>query len=232
MTGTFYLVRHGETSSNLIGALDTAAPGPGLTERGREQARSLVAHFRDIPIASIHVSNLTRTHQTAAPLAADRGLEPIEHAGLREVGVGELEGRSDHASVATYHALYRRWLSGEIDDRLPGGESAREALERTDAVLCSLDLSHGPAVVFSHGSTIRLWVAMRCVNVEPSVGARFIENTAVVKIAGGRGTWRLESWDQRTDPARDAPPAGSPAPAPSDRVAAADASPSGHDVVA
>lgn len=208
MSRSFYLVRHGETTANLAGVLDTAAPGAELTERGRSQAASLVDHFRGITIPSIHVSNLIRTHQTAAPLLADRGLEPVIHPGLRELSVGELEGRTDADAVATYRVAYQRWLDGHLTERLPGGESAADTIERTEAALATMDLREDPAVIVSHGSTIRLWAALRCVNVEPSIGARFIENTAVLKIVEGADGWHLESWDQRTDTLPDTTLAG------------------------
>ncbi len=44
------------------------------------------------PLDAIYVSTLRRTAETAAPLAARRGLEPIVLADLREVHLGEWEG--------------------------------------------------------------------------------------------------------------------------------------------
>ena len=38
MSARLHLVRHGQTPSNVAGALDTALPGAPLTELGREQA--------------------------------------------------------------------------------------------------------------------------------------------------------------------------------------------------
>ena len=35
------LVRHGQTPSNVLGLLDTAPPGPGLTDLGQLQAASV-----------------------------------------------------------------------------------------------------------------------------------------------------------------------------------------------
>jgi release factor glutamine methyltransferase len=39
------LIRHGQTPSNVLGLLDTAPPGPGLTDLGVEQAAA-PAHLR------------------------------------------------------------------------------------------------------------------------------------------------------------------------------------------
>ena len=41
------LVRHGQTSSNVAGLLDTDEPGAGLTGVGLEQAAALADALRD-----------------------------------------------------------------------------------------------------------------------------------------------------------------------------------------
>ena len=41
------LIRHGQTSSNLAGALDTAYPGADLNADGMNQAASLAAGWED-----------------------------------------------------------------------------------------------------------------------------------------------------------------------------------------
>src|SRR5665647_1038410 len=69
------LVRHGQTSSNISRALDTAEPGPDLTDLGRAQAAALSRVLDGAPIGAIYASTLVRTQQTAAPLAAAHGLD-------------------------------------------------------------------------------------------------------------------------------------------------------------
>ncbi|MBC2681458.1 histidine phosphatase family protein [Corynebacterium sp. 4HC-13] len=66
-----FLVRHGQTTSNEIRALDTALPGADLTELGREQATS-VGRILAQRSSCLHVlsSQAARAQQTAAQLAA------------------------------------------------------------------------------------------------------------------------------------------------------------------
>ena len=47
--------------------------------------------LREHPVDAIYVSDLIRTHQTAAPLAEDRGLEPVVRSGVREIQAGDYE---------------------------------------------------------------------------------------------------------------------------------------------
>ncbi len=63
-----YLARHGETYYNLQNRLGGDSV---LTEHGRAQARALAEHFRDKPVPYIFTSNRRRSHETAAPVAAD-----------------------------------------------------------------------------------------------------------------------------------------------------------------
>src|SRR5665647_3502119 len=46
------LVRHGQTSSNISRALDTAEPGPDLTDLGRAQAAALSRVLDGAPIGA------------------------------------------------------------------------------------------------------------------------------------------------------------------------------------
>ncbi len=72
------LIRHGQTPSERArGAEHGRSPAPGSPSWGR-QAAALPSVLAVEQIAAIYVSQLTRTHRTAAPLAAARGLEPIE----------------------------------------------------------------------------------------------------------------------------------------------------------
>lgn len=50
---------------------------PDLLPEGRRTAETLVAWFGDRPLRAIYVSDYRRTRQTAAPLAARRGLTPV-----------------------------------------------------------------------------------------------------------------------------------------------------------
>lgn len=116
------LVRHGQTSSNVGHNLDTAAPGADLTDLGREQAEALVNTLGDEPVRTMFVSNLVRTQQTAAPLAAHFGLEPIIREGLREISAGDLEMANDEESIQTYVRTAVGWSAGDWNTRVPGSE--------------------------------------------------------------------------------------------------------------
>jgi probable phosphoglycerate mutase len=191
------LIRHGQTPSNVAGLLDTAAPGPGLTELGHRQAAEIPDALRHEPIDGVWVSALQRTHLTAAPLARARGLDAVELDGVHEIAAGELEMRRDHEAVRIYLETVFSWGVGDLDPRMPGGENGHEFFDRFDRSIASVEASGArTAVVVSHGAAIRVWVAGRAVNVPPSfAGEHDIQNTGIIELDGtAKGGWNLLAW--------------------------------------
>jgi probable phosphoglycerate mutase len=200
------LVRHGQTPSNVAGLLDTAPPGPGLTETGLLQAEAVPAALAAQPIDAIFASNQTRAQQTAAPLAIARRLEVSVLAGLREVGAGDLEMAGDADSVHRYIGTLISWLDGDLRSRIPGGPNGFDFLERYDAAVATIADGiigaagpNGVAVAVSHGAAIRAWAAIRAANplatAGPGLGHRHLDNTGAVMLEGdGNGAWQVLDW--------------------------------------
>lgn len=191
------LIRHGQTPSNVLGLLDTAHPGPGLTELGLQQAAEIPIALAERDIHGIYVSTLQRTGLTAAPLAAERGIEPVQLPGIHEIEAGELELRSDHDSIVTYVKTAFAWGAGDLGPRMPGGSDGAEFFARFDADIAGVEAAgHETAVVVSHGAAIRVWVAGRTTNVPAQfAGQRELGNTGVIELEGSMAQgWRLLSW--------------------------------------
>lgn len=191
------LVRHGQTPANVHGILESTVPGPGLTALGHDQAEALVEALADEKIDAIFVSSMIRTHLTAAPLVAARGLEPAVRDGLREIAAGDVEGRTDEDSVHQYVHTLLEWCAGELDVRMPGAETGHEVIERFDEVVAEAEtLGVDSVVLVSHGAMIRAWCAARTSNVDLDfVSNHYVVNTGIVVIEGSteRG-WEVESW--------------------------------------
>ena len=190
------LIRHGQTPANVEGRLNTAVPGPGLTVLGEEQAAVIPGALRGTPVDAVYASELVRTQRTAAPLAADRGLDVIVLPGIHEIGAGDLEDRSDRASVRTYLETVFAWGLGDLSPVMPGGTDGHEFFERFDADIARVAAECEHAVVVSHGAAIRVWVAGRATNVPPSfAGEHDIDNTGVIELVGSPAEgWTLLSW--------------------------------------
>jgi broad specificity phosphatase PhoE len=117
------LLRHGETRTGtrerrFIGQLDLP-----LTETGRRQARYWHGCLRDIPLASIVSSDLSRCLETARIVAGDPVAEITALAELREIHLGQWDGMA-------FRQVQERWPDafqqrGQMLDRFrpPAGES-------------------------------------------------------------------------------------------------------------
>ncbi|WP_206062821.1 histidine phosphatase family protein [Nocardioides piscis] len=135
-----FLLRHGQTHANVSGELDTGVPGLELTDLGHQQAAAAARALTDAGITAIGVSSLTRTHQTARPLAEQLALDPSRHDGLREITAGDFEMRNDHDAIHGFLETIGAWLEDDLERRMPGGETGLEFLARYDdaiARLCS-----------------------------------------------------------------------------------------------
>jgi probable phosphoglycerate mutase len=200
------LVRHGQTPSNVAGLLDTAPPGPGLTDTGLRQADAVPAALANQRVDAIFASNQTRAQQTAAPLAAARGLDVSVLAGLREIAAGDLEMAGDADSVHRYIGTLITWLDGDLTKRIPGGHTGFDFLERYDEAIAAIADrvidSVGPdgaAVAVSHGAAIRAWAALRAATADAAgasgLGRRHLDNTGAVMLERtARGPWRVVDW--------------------------------------
>ena len=190
------LIRHGQTPSNVAGLLDTRIPGPGLTDLGRTQAAALPGQLAGEGIGALLVSTMVRTHETAAPLAAVLGLEPIERDGIREVAAAGLEMRGDDAAVEEYMGTVFRWAGGETSIRLAGGETGDEFAARYDAVVAEAEaLGHEVVALVSHGAAIRCWAGLRSLDLDARfIADHLLDNTGVVVLEGSGDAWTLVSW--------------------------------------
>jgi broad specificity phosphatase PhoE len=185
-----HLIRHGQISSNISGALDTAIPGPALTDLGQEQAHALVPTFEGLTIDSMWASTALRAQQTATPLAQSRGFELNILDDLREISAGDLEMSLDPEHRAIYHRTITQWILGDLDARLGNGTSGAEVQE--------------PAVV-AHGAIISFWAGVRCTNLTEALFTNYpVVNTGVltaepvgVRLDGstfGAESWKATSW--------------------------------------
>jgi len=215
VSGRLILLRHGQSHANVDRRLDTAPPGAGLTDLGREQARAFARAHGGVPGLLVH-SVAHRAEQTAAEISVEAAVTPALVEGIHEVQAGDLENRVDEAAIAEFAAVYRRWHAGELDAAMPGGESGREVLDRYLPVIDELRLRYLDAgdwtadiIVVSHGAAIRLAAAaLTGVDREFAV-EHHLGNTEAVALAPVEGGgWRCTQWGSQIPGAVPADPMG------------------------
>ncbi len=139
------LIRHGRTEAARPGMSFPMKDGhgdPALHPEGEEQARALATRLAHEPLAAIYVTNLRRTHQTAAPLAARLGLVPRVEADLREVHLGDWDGGLYRIKAAENAPEFQRAFARQEWGEIPGAETTAALHGRVRAGLLRIAAAH------------------------------------------------------------------------------------------
>lgn len=177
----FYLIRHGETDWNIARKLQGHSDIP-LNATGLEQAKSLRQRMSQINITKLISSDLERAALTARTAFT---LPLLQTANLREVALGDAEGRTKDELIALYgEELWVNWSSINPqyhDLRFPNGESKTEMLERlTQCLHHYLDLYPQDQLAFvSHGLLMRTFTHLLVPDLKET---HLIANCGVLKI--------------------------------------------------
>ena len=154
------LVRHGASADAIPGEPFPLVDGhgdPPLSPAGEQQAQALAERLAAERLDALFVTGLTRTVQTAAPLAERAGLEPQVVSELREVRLGDWEGGEFRIRVQSGDPIAIRAVSEERWDVIPGAESMEALAERTHAGVQRILEAVGPdatAAAVVHGGII------------------------------------------------------------------------------
>ena len=124
-----YLIRHGQSSNNLLAEqlkerlgpypfetyMRQRVAEPPLTELGEQQASRLVTYFVDVAISRLYCSPMLRTMQTIRPVADALDLSPTVWLDLHEHGGVFLRPGPDAEAVG-FPGLSR----AEMSQKFPG----------------------------------------------------------------------------------------------------------------
>ncbi len=180
-----YLIRHGESETNLSGHY-TGWAQVNLTPKGIEDAKGVRPLLENIKFDKIYSSDLIRAKKTAE--TAIPGCAYEETPLLREVNVGNLElkpflpkkGKEREMIVDGYHLF--------------GGESYEEFRVRIREFLDIVANSeHEYVAAFTHAGFLRNMLSM-VLDAKTTHANLECSNCAVAIIEFFNGTWRLSSW--------------------------------------
>jgi probable phosphoglycerate mutase len=150
-------IRHGQTAwnadSRIQGHTDIA-----LDDTGLWQAERLAQALADEELDMLYSSDLARARQTAAPLAARKGLTLRTDTGLRERGFGEFEGLSFAQIEQRWPEQAVAWRRRDPEFGARGGEVLRDFRDRVVATVDRLAMAHrGQCIVLvTHGGVLDL----------------------------------------------------------------------------
>lgn len=153
------LIRHGESMPYVEGVPHPQKDGqsdPHLHPMGHKQAEAVCERLKNQHFDALYVSTLTRTHQTAAPLAKALGMTPGIEKDLREIYLGEWDSGTFRIKMAERDPLYLRALEEQEWGLVPGAETTAQLEERVSEGLRRIAANHPNErlAVFVHGGVI------------------------------------------------------------------------------
>ena len=130
------LVRHGDVESvpgMCIGHTDVP-----LSASGFAAIQQLATDWSGAAPRFLFTSDLKRAQQSAQVFAARFAIEPLTDPRLRELDLGEWDGKHWDAIARSDPTRYRHWADNWVIQEAPGGESFGDLLRRTGAWLSSI----------------------------------------------------------------------------------------------
>nr|WP_246211644.1 histidine phosphatase family protein [Phytoactinopolyspora alkaliphila] len=153
--------RHGRTEWNAAGRFQ-GQTDVELDDVGRQQARDSAARLAALEPDLLVTSDLKRTRDTMAMLAALTGAEAELDVRLRETYAGEWQGCTAAEIAMRWPIEYKAWRAGDPLLRVGGGETRQEVADRMKAAVVDAAArlpGDGLAVLTSHGGAARLGIA-------------------------------------------------------------------------
>lgn len=149
------LVRH--ALPERVAHSDGTFADPGLTPDGHAQAQRLVGALAGEPVEALYTSTMRRAVETAAPLAAARGLDPVTRADLREydaerpqyVPIGEM-ARAD--------PVWERMRAGHLPEHVDAAGFARRVHAAVEEIVAAHP-GRATAVVVAHAGVVNSYLA-------------------------------------------------------------------------
>ena len=179
------LARHGQSVSNAArrfqGGQDVA-----LSELGARQAEALGRAIRRLPIAAVYTSPLERARRTAEIAAAGLGvpLTPVDD--LRELSLGDWEGRTVEEVRALPGDPYEQWVRDPVACLPPGAEPLPEVQARVVSAMADIAAAHpnGQRVlIVCHGGVISAYLA-HCLGLPlSSIWRLTLSNGSITEVA-------------------------------------------------
>jgi probable phosphoglycerate mutase len=158
---TLYLARHGQSLSNAMRRFQGSQDIP-LSDLGRRQAAALSAGLRRRPLAHVYASPLARARHTAEIVVAEHAVPLTLVDDLRELCLGEWEGRSVEEIQALPGDPYACWVRDPVAGCPPGGEQLEAVLQRVLRAVEAIATAHPngeDVLVVCHGGVISAYLA-------------------------------------------------------------------------
>jgi broad specificity phosphatase PhoE len=188
--GEILLIRHGETAWNreqvFRGRRDVS-----LGDRGREQARLLAERLAREGLEAVYSSPLSRSRETAQPVAEAHGLPVRVEERLTDMSYGEWEGRQQEEVKREYPELYRTWVEAPQTFRPPGGERLSDVAARAWPAMGEIGRQHrgGRVAIVTHRVVCKLLLCSALGAGEGAFWRVRVDTASISVVETGEDLW-------------------------------------------
>jgi len=179
------LARHGQSVSNAVrrfqGVQDVA-----LSELGERQAAALGQALRHRRVTAVYTSPLERARRTAEIAVEGLGLSVTQVHELRELSLGDWEGRTVEEISRLPGDPYTQWVRDPVACLPPGAEPLADVQLRVVGAMSDIAAAHPngqEALVVCHGGVISAYLAF-CLGLPlGSIWRLTLSNGSITEVA-------------------------------------------------
>ncbi len=191
----FYLIRHGETVSNVQLRIQGQQDGV-LSEHGHAQCRAMADRFSENAFDHLYASDLGRARDTARYLAKSTKMQVITDSRLRERHFGVAEGLSWNEVIAQYPEAPENWDKEHYT--VPEGETRAAFRQRFMDFFNTKSVEHAGQniAVVTHGGVLNFFFR-QVIGLEMECTRTFaIRNTSISIFSHENDPvgWCLDTW--------------------------------------
>lgn len=181
LTTPVYLVRHGQTLSNLRHRYAGRDPEP-LTLEGRRESTRIALELRGAGLGAVWTSRIARARETATILSNALEIPLRDEGRLDEMLLGPWEGLTEDEIALRHPREFQLWNTRPDLLKLAGRETLAELKARVGPVLADAASQAEPVLLVTHVAVIRV-LALTVLGLELAAYKRLaVPNVSCMKI--------------------------------------------------
>lgn len=188
-----YLVRHGQTEWNVQKRMQRWE-NSNLTELGKRNAIALGEKLKTVTFDAVYTSTSERTIETAKLIIGKQNLHIELDKNLREIFLGEWEGKTHEELKALYPGQYNNFWERPSDYKPFNGETFEELNKRVIVVLQNIISNHkeGNILIVSHTVFLKsLMMYVKGKEVKDLWAPPYINDTSLTILETEDNTYRV-----------------------------------------
>jgi len=153
---SIYLMRHAQTSDNLVKRYTGSNDKVGINEEGKKQIVGVIPLLQKKKIEVIYSSPFRRCFESASLIKKYLDVNLVVDERLKEVNYGRWQGLTSIEAEKIFPEVYKARGQNPSDVSPPEGETLLEMQKRVNQLINELINSQKNTLVVTHGSCIHV----------------------------------------------------------------------------